>query len=110
MDGVDHARDHVLDAVGVERAGLGEQPAALGHDVGGADAALDRADVRGRLLVDPAVRHRGDGVRGGEDRAAAVLGPDAGVRGAAVELGARAGSRSATPITTSPIGVAWSNT
>ena len=76
-----------LGLLGVDRAGLGQQPRALGDDVGGADAAGDRADVRGRLGVDPALRHRGDGPRERQDRAAALLRADARVRGAAVELG-----------------------
>ncbi len=43
-------------------------------------AALDQADVGGRLLVEPAQLHPRDRRRGGGDRAAAVLGPDPGVR------------------------------
>ena len=42
-------------------------------------AALDQADVGGRLLVEPAQLHPRDRRRGGGDRAAAVLGPDPGV-------------------------------
>src|SRR5215207_2851938 len=52
VDGVDHPRDDILRAVGVERARLRQQPAALRHDVGRAAAAVDGADVGGRLLVD----------------------------------------------------------
>ena len=54
------------------------------------DPALDRAHVGGRLLVDAAERHVRDRVGGGEDRRAARLGADAGVGGAAVELGGEA--------------------
>ena len=56
-------------------------------------AAGDRADVRGRLLVEAAERHRGDRARGGDDRAAPVLGADAGVRGARRGTRRRCGSR-----------------
>ena len=78
--------DDRLDARRVERPRLGHERAALGHDVRRADAALDGADVRRRPVVEPPERHRRDRARGGEDRAAAVLGPDAGVRRAPVEL------------------------
>jgi hypothetical protein len=57
-----------------------------GHDVRPAVAAVDRADVGGRLLVDAAEAHRGDRVGGRDDRAAPVLRSDAGVRGATAEV------------------------
>ena len=65
--------------------------AALGHDVGARRAALDRADVGGRLR-----RRCGRAACAAIACAAArialrpVLGADAGVGGAAVEVGARA--------------------
>src|SRR3954467_10909739 len=74
----------------VERARLGEQAAALRHDVRAARAAADRTHVGGGLLVDAAERHVRDGLGGGEDRRAAGLGADPGVRGLAVELGGEA--------------------
>ncbi len=49
--------------------------------------ALDQADVGGRPIVEPAQLHPGDRRRGGGDRAAAVLGPDPGVRLDPVEVG-----------------------
>ena len=87
VERVDHRRQHFLGPVGVHRADLGEHPRALGDDVGGFDPAVQVADVRGRLVVDATVRHRDRGVGGREDRRAALLGPQAGVRGFAVELG-----------------------
>ena len=54
-------------------------PAVAGDDVA-RGAARDQADVGGRLLVEPAQLHPRDRGRGGGDRAAAVLGPDPGVR------------------------------
>ena len=52
-----------------------------------ARAAGDRADVDRRLLVQAPERQRGDRARRGEDRAAALLGADAGVRRGAAEVG-----------------------
>ena len=80
---------------GVQRARLGQQRQRRATMFVRAHAAVDPADVRRGLLVEPAVAHRGDRARGGDDRAAPVLGTDAGVGGAAAELGARCGSRSA---------------
>ncbi len=66
----------------------------VGDDVDGA-AARDRADVGGRLGVDAPEAHGRDRAGSGEDRAAAVLGAYAGVRGDAVQLARRCGSGSA---------------
>ena len=68
----------------VVRARLADEAAEVGNDVRGA-AALDRADVRRRLLVDAAEPHLRDRARCGGDRRAPVLREHAGVRGAAVE-------------------------
>ena len=46
---VDHRGEDLLGLVGVDRADLGEQPRALGDDVGGLDPAVQVADVRRRL-------------------------------------------------------------
>src|SRR3712207_2936369 len=60
-------RPDLLHAPGVERTRRRQELRALGHDVGRADAAVQRPDVGGRLGVDPAERHRGHGQRGGEN-------------------------------------------
>ena len=57
-----------------------------GDDVG-SRAALDHADVGGRLRVEAPELHRRDRRRGGLDRAAPGLGPDPGVRLDPAELG-----------------------
>jgi hypothetical protein len=71
--------------------------------------ALDPTDIRGGPLVDPAEAHRGHGRGGRRDGASALLRPDPGVRGRAVEVGLQAvvGRRATI---TSPMGLAWSNT
>ena len=106
---VDHLGRERLGARPVEAAHLALDPAALGDDVDAA-AALDRADVGGRLGVDAPELHRRDRARRGGDRAATGLGAHAGVGGAAVELGDDPVVGRATRRTISPIGVAWSNT
>ena len=77
-----------LDALAVERAALAGHVAAGRDDVGRA-AAVDRADVRGRVLVEPCrARIAAIASRGHRDRGDALLGRDARVARAAVELGA----------------------
>ena len=68
----------------VEAARLRGDRAALGHDVGGG-AALHGADVGGGDRIDASQRHPRDRARCGLDRAAALFGDDACVRGAAHE-------------------------
>ena len=93
LERVDHRRQDLLGLVGVDRADLGEQARALRDDVGGLDPAVQVADVRRRLVVDAAVRHRDRRVGGGEDRRAALLRAQPRVRGLAVELGLHAVER-----------------
>src|SRR5215212_1015789 len=83
---VDELAHERLDLRLVERAHLRLDHAALRHDVDPRPAG-DRADVRRRLLVEAPERHRGDRARGGDDRAAAGLRTDPGVRGDAAQLG-----------------------
>ena len=87
---VHHLRHERLRRGVIERAALRLDAAALGHHVRGDAPALDPADVRGGLLVDPAEAHRGHGRGGRRDRASALLRPDPGVRGGAVEVGLQA--------------------
>src|SRR5207248_7762213 len=79
---------HLLHEVGeltvVVRARLGDERAPFRDDVRGR-AAADLADVRGRLLVDPAEPHLGDRAGGSGDRGPTFLRIHASVRGAAVE-------------------------
>jgi len=63
----------------VVAAGLAAYAHLVGDDVGRA-AALDAADVRGRLRVDAPEPHAGDRLGGDLDRAHAALGRHAGVR------------------------------
>ncbi len=71
-DGVLHLADQVGQLVLVVRAGLGVERAPLGDDVR-RGAAGDRADVRRRVLVDPAEPELGDRTRRGGDRRAPVV-------------------------------------
>ena len=94
-EGVEHLLDEVGELARVVRARLRLELAPLRDDVAGA-AARDRADVRGRLLVDPAEPQVGDRARGGGDRGAALLRHHPGVRRPAVEADAdRASGRRA---------------
>jgi uncharacterized membrane protein YbhN (UPF0104 family) len=79
LESAAHVGELGLELREVVAAGFAAHPDLLRDDVDGA-AARDRADVRGRLVVDPAERHAGD--RGGRDldRAHALLGRHAGVR------------------------------
>ena len=81
---VDHLAHDLARARVVEAARLELDEAALRHHVRGR-AALDAADVRGRLGVDPADLHRGDRAARRRDRVVTRLGADAGVRGLALE-------------------------
>ena len=80
--------EHLLDEIGelarVVRARLRLELAPLGDDVARA-AAADQADVRGRLLVDPAEPQVGDRARRGRDRGAPLLRDHPRVRRPAVE-------------------------
>ena len=70
-------------------------------------AALDHADVRGRLVVEPAEPEVGDRACRGRDRGAALLRVHPGVRGLAVEAHVEPAGVGA-PRMSSPIGAAWS--
>src|SRR5439155_25480732 len=83
---VDDATHHLLGARVCDRAHLGHERAALGHHVH-RTAALDRADVHGRFLVEAPQLHRRDRASRGQDRRTPLLGADAGVRGGAAERG-----------------------
>ncbi len=89
LEVIDHLGRDGLGAPGVEATRLCLDRAAIGDDVD-RGAARDRADVRGRLGVEPAQAHRRDRGRRGGDRAAAVLGADPGVHGAPMQLGEHA--------------------
>ena len=122
VQGVDHPRHDVLDPRVVERAGLGEHAAALGHDVRGAGAAAHRADVGGRLRRrcgraasrrSPARRRapRCGRPRGGCRRARTCRGrrPRAGSRSARRRRPRRSGSRGRTRSRTRSAGAPASN-
>ena len=68
----------------VARPSIDREPAARGHDVGAVPPS-NQADVRGRLLVDATEPEIRDGASGRDDRRAAVLGVDPGVRRASRE-------------------------
>ena len=82
---VDHLGGHRRGVGLVEAADLADDAAALGDHVD-RRAALDRSDVRGRLIVDAPEPHCRDRARCRDDRRAARLGPDSGVRRAAVQI------------------------
>ncbi len=86
LEMIDHLGRHRLHPRGVKASGLRLDPAPLGHHVG-VGPTRDRAHVGRGHRIEPAEAHGRDARRGGGDGAAAVLGPDAGVRGPAVELG-----------------------
>ena len=65
-EGVEHLLDGLAEAALVLGARLRLERAPLGDDVA-ARTADDRADVRGRLVVDPAEPQVGDRLRGGLD-------------------------------------------
>src|SRR5205085_3376009 len=83
-DRVEHLLDDILELALVVRPRFREKRAPLGHDVAGG-TALDDADVRGRLLVDPPEPQVGDRARGGRDRGTAVLRIHARMRRPSVE-------------------------
>ena len=82
---VDHLGDDALDGGVAERARLGVEPAVLGHYVRAADAARDRADVRGRLVVEPPQAEVRDRPRRRGDRRTPFLRIHPRVRGTAAE-------------------------
>jgi len=84
---VDHFGHDLVDPRLAQRPRLRQHRAAVRHDVRAAGAAVDRADVGSRLLVEAPERDRGDRAGGGLDGAAPVLGTDACVRGLPVEGG-----------------------
>ena len=84
MHAIQQLSEDLLGALVALGAHLGENRAALGDDVD-RRPARDRADVGGRVRIDPAEAHVGDGARSCEDRAATLLGPHAGVGGDAAE-------------------------
>src|SRR6476646_6914763 len=65
--GVEDRLNRLTQPDGAAAAGLRAHHAQRRDDVAG-HAALDQADVGGRLRVDAAERHRGDRTRGGQDR------------------------------------------
>ena len=91
----------------VVRARFGLELAPLGHDVAGAPAG-DHADVRGGHLVDPSEPEIGDRACRGRDRGPPLLGTHPGSAPAGRGSGRPSSARDGAPITTSPIGAAWS--